>query len=135
MTSDAAITPNPTKAFLNAFGFVESGSRRAHASRANFNPQPKIEIARIAKQLDPKVKIVFGGIGATFLWKHLLKHFKEIDYAVIGEGEYSFLNLIKCIEKHNYKKKGIYETHLHDKYQISICKDLGAKAKKNISLG
>lgn len=63
-----------------------------------------IEIARIAKQIDPKVKIVFGGIGATFLWKHLLKHFKEIDYAVIGEGEYTFLNLIKCIEKHNYKK-------------------------------
>jgi len=63
-----------------------------------------IEIARIAKQIDPKVKIVFGGIGTTFLWKHLLKHFKEIDYAVLGEGEYTFLNLIKCIEKHNYKK-------------------------------
>jgi len=63
-----------------------------------------IEIARIAKQLDPKVKIVFGGIGTTFLWKHLLKHFKEIDYAVLGEGEYTFLNLVKCIEKHNYKK-------------------------------
>ncbi|MEA3429255.1 MAG: cobalamin B12-binding domain-containing protein, partial [Thermodesulfobacteriota bacterium] len=26
-----------------------------------------IEIARIAKQLDPNVKIVFGGVGATFL--------------------------------------------------------------------
>ncbi len=63
-----------------------------------------IEIARIAKQINPKVKIVFGGIGATFLWKHLLKHFKEIDYAVLGEGEYTFLNLIKCIEQQNYKQ-------------------------------
>ncbi|RZB35102.1 MAG: hypothetical protein SRB1_00870 [Desulfobacteraceae bacterium Eth-SRB1] len=63
-----------------------------------------IEIARIAKQLDPNVKIVFGGVGATFLWKHLLTHFKEIDFAVIGEGEYTFLNLIKCIEKYHSNK-------------------------------
>ena len=63
-----------------------------------------VEIARIAKQINPEVKIVFGGIGATFLWKHLLKHFKEIDYAIIGEGEYTFLNLLKYIEKRNYKK-------------------------------
>ena len=35
-----------------------------------------IEIARIAKQIDPKVKIVFGGIGATFLWEHFLTHFE-----------------------------------------------------------
>jgi anaerobic magnesium-protoporphyrin IX monomethyl ester cyclase len=63
-----------------------------------------IEIARIAKQIDPKVKIVFGGIGTTFLWKHLLKHFKEVDYTVIGEGEYTFLTLLKCIQKQNYKQ-------------------------------
>ncbi len=58
-----------------------------------------IEIARIAKQIYPKVKIVFGGISATFLWKHFLTHFHEIDFVVIGEGEYTFLNLIKCLEK------------------------------------
>ena len=58
-----------------------------------------IEIARIAKQLDPEVKIVFGGIGSTFLWEHFLTHFPETDFVVIGEGEYTFLSLIKCIEK------------------------------------
>jgi len=62
-----------------------------------------IDIAKIAKQILPEVKIVFGGIGTTFLWKHLLKHFKDIDFAVLGEGEYSFLNLIRCIEKGKYK--------------------------------
>ena len=46
-----------------------------------------IEIARIAKELNPEVKIVLGGIGATFLWEHLLTHFKEIDFIVLGEGE------------------------------------------------
>jgi len=62
-----------------------------------------IDVARIAKRILPDVKIVFGGVGTTFLWKHLLKHFKLIDYAILGEGEYSFLNLIQCIENGNYE--------------------------------
>jgi len=57
-----------------------------------------IEIAKIAKRIDPKVKIVFGGITPTFLWKHFLTHFPEIDFVVIGEGEYTFLNLVKFLE-------------------------------------
>ncbi|MGD8227820.1 MAG: radical SAM protein [Desulfobacteraceae bacterium] len=58
-----------------------------------------IEIAQMAKQLNPEVKIVFGGIGASLLWEHLLSHFPEIDFVVIGEGDYTFLNLIKWIEE------------------------------------
>ena len=58
-----------------------------------------IEIARTAKRLDPKVKTVFGGIGATFLWSHLLSHFPEVDYVVLGEGERTFLNLVRHFEK------------------------------------
>jgi radical SAM superfamily enzyme YgiQ (UPF0313 family) len=63
-----------------------------------------IEIARIAKKIDPDVKIVFGGIGATFLWQHFLTHFHEVDYVVIGEGEYSFLNLVQSLDKKEFKK-------------------------------
>ena len=62
-----------------------------------------IEIAHIAKQVDPKVKIIFGGIGATFLWEHFLTHFNEVDFVVIGEGEYAFLELIKCANKETYE--------------------------------
>jgi radical SAM superfamily enzyme YgiQ (UPF0313 family) len=58
-----------------------------------------IEIARIAKKLNPKVKIVLGGIGATFLWEHLLTHFREIDFIVLGEGEIPLGNLIRHFEK------------------------------------
>jgi len=58
-----------------------------------------IEIARIARQVDPSITIVFGGIGATFLWDHFLTHFREIDFCVLGEGEYTFLNLIRLIGK------------------------------------
>ena len=67
-------------------------------SIVNGNRWGAIEIARAAKQIAPKVKIVFGGIGAHFLWEHFLNHFPEIDYIVLGEGEYSFLNLIRFLE-------------------------------------
>lgn len=70
----------------------------------NANRWGGIEIAEIAKQLDPKIKIIFGGVAATFLWKHFLKHFPQVDFVVIGEGEYAFLNLVKLIEKEAYKK-------------------------------
>ena len=66
-----------------------------------------IEIAGIAKKIHPKVKIVFGGITPTFLWKHFLTHFPQIDFVVIGEGEYTFLNLVKYLE-HNK------EQHIED---------------------
>jgi len=58
-----------------------------------------IEIARLAKEMDPGVKIVFGGIGASCLWEHFLKHFPEIDYVVVGEGECSFLSLVQVLEQ------------------------------------
>ena len=58
-----------------------------------------IDIARTAKQLNPKTKVVFGGIGATFLWEHLLRNFPEVDYVVLGEGEWTFLNLVRHFEK------------------------------------
>ncbi len=70
----------------------------------NMNRWGGIEIAQIAKQINPEAKIVFGGIAATFLWKHFLKHFPQIDFVVIGEGEYTFLKLVRLIEKRNYKK-------------------------------
>lgn len=58
-----------------------------------------IDIARIAKRVIPGVKIVVGGVGATFLWRHLLKNFQEIDYIILGEGEFSLLRLISHLEE------------------------------------
>ena len=58
-----------------------------------------IDIARIVKKVNPDATVVFGGVGATFLWEHLLTHFPEIDYVVRGEGEHTFLELIHFLEK------------------------------------
>jgi len=57
-----------------------------------------IDIARMAKRIDPGATIVFGGVGATHLWAHFLQHVPEVDYVVIGEGEHSFLGLVRHIE-------------------------------------
>jgi anaerobic magnesium-protoporphyrin IX monomethyl ester cyclase len=57
-----------------------------------------IEIARIAKRIDPGVKVVFGGVGATHLWDHFLKHFPEVDFIVAGEGEAPFSRLVATLE-------------------------------------
>ena len=57
-----------------------------------------IEIARIAKELDPGVRIVFGGPGAGFLWRHFLTHFSDCDFVVIGEGELVLLRLLQQLE-------------------------------------
>ncbi|MBN2123929.1 MAG: cobalamin-dependent protein, partial [Deltaproteobacteria bacterium] len=62
-----------------------------------------IEIARMAREVLPRARIVFGGIGATFLWRHLLTHFSEIDFVVIGEGDRSFLELVRCLDRGDEK--------------------------------
>ncbi len=67
-----------------------------------------IDIARMVKKVNPKTTVVLGGVGATFLWEHFLTHFPEIDYVVRGEGEHSFLELIRFIEK----KKGRMPAHI-----------------------
>ena len=63
----------------------------------NANRWGGIEIARIAKKIDPEVKVVFGGPTPTYLWEHFLTHFSEIDMVVIGESEQSFPGLIECL--------------------------------------
>lgn len=89
-------TPDRIKDSLKAHRPDIIGFSILHANRWG-----GIEISRIARQLNPGVRIVFGGIGASFLWKHFLTHFPEIDAVVLGEGEYTFLDLAKSIEGGN----------------------------------
>jgi anaerobic magnesium-protoporphyrin IX monomethyl ester cyclase len=56
-----------------------------------------IEMARLAKALRPETITVFGGIGATTLWEHFLRHFPEVDFVVTGEGEQAFLEIAQAL--------------------------------------
>ncbi len=53
-----------------------------------------IRIAEIAKRLDPEIKVVIGGHHSTILGPTLVQN-ENLDFAVIGEGEETFRELIQ----------------------------------------
>ncbi len=57
-----------------------------------------VRVLRVAKEVNPKVITVAGGAHFSNLIQESLQSF-PIDFIVRGEGEYSFLELIKEIEK------------------------------------
>lgn len=68
-------------------------------SLMQFNRFWAVNVAALAKQTLPGLKIVFGGQEATFLWELLLAHYPHIDFIVTGEGEFAFLDLVRAIER------------------------------------
>jgi radical SAM superfamily enzyme YgiQ (UPF0313 family) len=91
---DRAIAPEAIAAVLREKTPQVIGFSILHANRWG-----GIEIARAAKHIDPGVTVVFGGVGATYLWDHFLKHFPEIDFIVTGEGEDPFSRLVATLER------------------------------------
>lgn len=63
--------------------------------------QNLLKIARKAKELYPNIKIVFGGVHVSALPERVIKQ-NVIDYIVIGEGDYAFIDIIKAIESGDY---------------------------------
>jgi len=58
------------------------------------------KIAKIIKQIDPKITVVFGGKHPTFDSEQILKR-NEVDIIVRGEGEITFRELITKGNPHN----------------------------------
>lgn len=56
-----------------------------------------LNIARLVKRFDSNIPVVVGGIHPTILPEEMLNN-KEIDIVVRGEGEYTFLDLVRTIE-------------------------------------
>ncbi len=54
-------------------------------------------IAKSIKKILPGVPIIIGGIHPTLFAKEILERYKFVDYVVIGEGEGTFLELVKSI--------------------------------------
>lgn len=54
-----------------------------------------IHLAKHIKSLNPKIKVLTGGIHPTIYYKEILKQYNDIiDYVVIGEGESTFIKLL-----------------------------------------
>jgi len=56
-----------------------------------------LRLARLTKQLLPSVTIVLGGIHPTIFPEQVMQN-KEVDFVVIGEGEYAMRNLVQALE-------------------------------------
>ena len=61
-----------------------------------------IETFRLLKNLFPKIIYIAGGPHITLCGKEFIEENKEVDFAIIGEGEISLISLIKNI--HDKKK-------------------------------
>jgi radical SAM superfamily enzyme YgiQ (UPF0313 family) len=57
-----------------------------------------LEVARIAKEVDPAIVTVMGGTHATLFPQHLLRH-EFVDYVIRGEGETPFAQLVARLQK------------------------------------
>jgi len=63
-----------------------------------------VSLLEDVKRMLPDTVIVMGGHHATFVSEQILKTYKFIDYVIKGEGELSFLQLIKALEKNSVTK-------------------------------
>jgi len=57
------------------------------------------KVTSIVKKEMPDTKIVLGNYHATFNAERILKKYPSVDVIVRGEGEYTCLDLVKCLEK------------------------------------
>lgn len=58
-----------------------------------------LKLAHAIKEKNSDAKIVFGNYHPTFEYERLLKNCPTADYVVLGEGEYTFLELVNAVEK------------------------------------
>lgn len=62
--------------------------------------------AKAVKAVDEDIKVVVGGVHATFMWREVLEECPYVDYVVLGEGEETMSQLIEALEK-EAKPRGI----------------------------
>jgi len=62
------------------------------------------EVAKIAKKINPEIKILMGGSHATFFSEHLFK-LSPVDVVVLGEGEETLKELLRSFKKKKSLKK------------------------------
>jgi len=109
----------------------------------SYNRFACLALARIAKKIDPKIVVVFGGVHATFLDRQILAHYPEVDYIMRGEGEVTFLKLlaalsgqadIATIEGVTFRRDGAI-VRTADRKRFKTLDDLPLIDYKTVSIG
>lgn len=58
-----------------------------------------MEVLRVAKEIDPRIVTLIGGIHATFMYEELLRAHPWLDYAITGEGEEALPELLRALDQ------------------------------------
>ncbi len=64
----------------------------------SMNRVTSYKVFKIAKELKNDIKVIIGGVHATIMYEQLLNNF-DIDYAVLGEGEKTIVELLRALDK------------------------------------
>lgn len=73
---------------------------RLYGFQVNFQNYTDVrELVKLIKKSNPDAKIIFGGPFVVTLYEELLKNDPDLDAVVLGEGEYTTAELIKCLKE------------------------------------
>ncbi len=75
----------------------------------NGNRFGALDCAKASKEVNPDAKVIFGGVGATFLPEFFLKFFPFVDYIIRGEGEATFKELIEYMKRDMKAAYSLYD--------------------------
>lgn len=56
-------------------------------------------LSSIAKAINPRVVNVIGNAHASAMYEQILRNYEDVDYVVIGEGEVTCYELVRCLDK------------------------------------
>lgn len=60
-----------------------------------------IKVLETAKQVDPQITTIAGGIHASFMYEEIFSQNSCVDYVVVGEGEVTLVELLNCLGQNN----------------------------------
>jgi radical SAM superfamily enzyme YgiQ (UPF0313 family) len=64
-----------------------------------FNRHACIKLARLVKEINQRIRIVFGGPHSSVMHAQLLKTYEDIDMVVLNEGEITFLEIVQNLKE------------------------------------
>lgn len=69
-----------------------------------------LQVAKASKQINPNIKVLFGGVHTSALPLRVLEN-DFIDFAVVGEGDIAIMEIIKAVEENEYNNPIINTYH------------------------
>ncbi len=63
-----------------------------------FNRHACVKLAKVVKEVNKEINVVFGGPHSSVMYSQLLQNYEDIDIIVLNEGEITFLELINNLK-------------------------------------